>query len=141
MVKRTRLAKHAAKVQHSKDKRRKLFQAKCDGFCNRLQAGGNFLETAKELALAVNIYLPKEMPEWHLSTELMSRVTTRLETLQINYPDNVSFRCHMEFRDYTKPPVQGYLFPSKVSSFTSPSMSLSVIICYIRLCSYVGRFL
>lgn len=137
MTKRTRLTKHVTKVRK---KRVNLFAIKCDDLCNRLQQ--SFTETLPDLAAATNLSLPKRDSVHHLTTCLMERVTCRLETLQLNYVHGtISWRCFMEHTDYDKKPEHGYLFPSKVSSFTSPSMSLAVIICYIRLCKQVGHFI
>lgn len=121
--------------------RLRLHRDLCDDLCNRLQAEGQFLKTAKGLATVANLSWPKDMPEFHMAVELMQRATTRLETLQLNHPDNVSFRCVMEYTDRTKEPELGYLFPVKAVVTTSPSMVLSVILAYVNLCKQIGRFI
>lgn len=99
------------------------------------------MKAAKGLATLVNVSWPKDMPELHLALVLMERVSARLETLQLNYPDHVSYRCVMEYTDRTKEPELGYLFPVKTVVTTSPSMALSVMLAYIQLCKQTGRFI
>ena len=120
---------------------KRLHHSRCDDLYNRLQQPGGAYDAGKELAKIVNISYNDPMHMLHLAMHIMERFDCRLETLQMNYPDCVSFRCCLSYTDRTKKPIHGHLYPVKTVVKTSPSMVLSVTLAYIELCKHVGRFI
>lgn len=72
--------------------------------------------------------------------ETTSRISTEINTLQMNYPDNIVYRVQMSWTDYKgkrrfgRPPVT-----TRVTSHRR--MIRAVLMCYLLLCQTQGRFL
>lgn len=108
----------------------------CAELYNRLQADPDDFELESLLRRVT------KRPTTYLAVEyVLSRADSKVETLQINSPDQVSYRTTMTYTDRTKKPIQGYLYPSKTVVKTSRRMVHSAILAYIELCKHVGRFI
>lgn len=70
---------------------------------------------------------------------LMERVTCNLFTLQMNYPDKVSYRAAMTWENREAKPKHGYIFPMVSAVIVSPSMALSVMLAYLEICKQAGK--
>jgi hypothetical protein len=115
--------------------------AKCTDICNRLQHHGQVSAALQELAREANLSPCSEPYQWAgLCADLMERVDCKVETLQINYPDNTSFRVCMTYTDRKKKPLYGHIFPVSMVVHVSPSFVESVSVAYVKLAKQIGFF-
>jgi len=112
----------------------------CEDLYNRLQQPGKAYDAFEEIADLTNMSMQDARDMVIMALDLASRCTTTVNTLQVNYPDHVSYRVRMTYEDRSKKPKHGFLFPSVVVVKTSPSLALSVMLAYIELSKNLGRF-
>lgn len=72
---------------------------------------------------------------------LCAKFTSKIETLQMNYPDHVSFRVYLEWKNTDAKPKHGYLYPRLCVVKTSPHLIRSATLAYLEICHYAGRWI
>lgn len=118
-------------------------QKRCDDLYNRLQAGYDdpiywaMQEVSHELKLKIDVTIGTE----RLIEEIIKRCDCEVQTLQMNYPDHVSYRVSLSYTDKTKKPKHGYLYPTKYVVKTSHRLALAVTLSYVELCKHTGWFI
>ena len=132
------MALRKRKIKRRSKVRPKLthFQLWCQDTSNRLQGATD--------CFAINaIYRSnKDMKPVELRHEqLLPRFDSTITTLQMNYPDHVSYRVQLTWSDRKAKPRYGHLFPSMTVVKTSRYLWLSVTLAYLELCKRANKLL
>jgi len=117
----------------------------CDSLYNRLQQKtlGGVMSASKEIAGLINCSFDENLAfsYEYLASCIMERVDCTVTTLQINFPDQVTYRCVMSYTDRKKEPKYGYQYPRMTVVSCSTSLSHSVTIAYAALSKQTGFFI
>jgi len=118
---------------------------KCDDLYNRLQQKtlGGSASAAKDIAKLVNCSFDENLAFSYdyLATSIMERVDCTVNTLQINFPDLVTFRVFMTYTDRDKKPLNGGQHPRMNVVSCSTSLSHAVMLAYTQLSKQTGFFI
>jgi len=72
---------------------------------------------------------------------ILSLFDGEVKTLQLNYPEHVSFRVQLAYTDRSKKPTYGYHYPKLFVVKTSHSLTDAAILAYLEICKHAGEFL
>lgn len=76
-----------------------------------------------------------------LVEEIISRFDAEIKTIQINRDSNRrNYRVYLGYRDRTKEPRYGYIYPSKYVVKSSHRLVLAATMAYVEICKHTRRF-
>ena len=109
------------------------FARKCQKLYNRLQASDE--EAALELGQFAG-YKGYAMVPNEIAALLSTHINCEVVTLQLNYPDHVSFRCNAAYRINEERPPTTLRYVSISQTYWQ-----SVMLAYTKLCQMHGEFI
>lgn len=132
------IKKRRSKVR-IKPKPKSKHERLCTELYNRLQADDSDNPVLHAIELIADRTGINHASDYHFIESILARTSTELVTLQMNYPDHVSYRVHMKWADYAGKRVYGNP-PTKAVVISSPRLIRAVIIAYVLLSKKAGKF-
>ena len=127
-IKKNKVKRNPKLIRHEKE---------CDALYNRLQVDPD----DDSLYALLRDITGEDLSPYNQIEHVMRLTDCEVTTLQINYPEQWSFRCHMAYTDRDAKPRHGRIYPRKAVVKTSTRLLHSVMLAYIELCKHCGKFI